>query len=657
MELKSFTVSNFRSINDSTTVEVESDVTCLMGKNESGKSALLEALYLLNPIHEDDGFDPHRHIPWDKANQYTPDSDNLENLTPISAKFRLTDDEIVKLQRYKTYASIGHDVLIKNDINVAKTYTNRLSFTYNYNEEPIVAHLLSQSSAPLRSIILKNIIPYFDTFRNTKEMFIHLKKLYTEEEISENIEAASKVFFEFLDGAKSIKERIDSSLAASLPQFVRFTDYHLLVGRIPFAEIRSPSGSCSIPKERVNIVRSLIRYSLVHSTENPLDVEDILDMDRDNRRRFLDVTASQINQELEKRWTQARRRVKINEEKSETDDHILVYVENEAEGKVFIEEESAGFRWFLSFIVAFSDQIVSNRNTIILLDEPGLGLHGRQQEQLLRFIIEKSHPVIYTTHSFALVENISPDKIRLVEQADVQIGTKVYSWNEREHTDEDTFFPMVVALGYRISSKMYWGGDILLVEGYSDYHYLTAMDSICSSRDAGSGLPSDLNVRVSSGKDNIRNLVALIGPDDPVIAIIDSDTKDEEKLKKSAGKGSLRNLHAIEVGNDVLGRRPGCIEDLFIPEDYIAMVKLAGHDVPTIDKLKDSGVSIARAIIETLQISEEQRGAFKVKIAATLARKEIELHENSINNFKKLFGKVKSARTQLSRRMMELNEL
>lgn len=657
MELKSFTVSNFRSINDSTTVDVESDITCLMGKNESGKSALLEALYLLNPVHSEDTFDPRRHIPWGKANQYTPDSDNLENLTPISAKFRLTDDEIVELQKYKEGAVIGPNVLIEHDINVAKTYTNKLSFTYNYNEKAIVSHLLSEFSASQQDVIRKNVIPYFDPFHNTKEMFSHLEELYTGEEISENIEAASKVFLEILDSAESIKERIDSRLAASLPQFVRFTDYHLLAGRIPFAEIRSPSGSNSIPKERVDTIRSLIRYSPVYSTENPLDVEAILDMDHDNRRRFLDATAHRINLELEERWTQARRRVKIHAEKFETDDHISVYVENEAEGKDSIEEESAGFKWFLSFIVAFSDQIVRNRNTIILLDEPGLGLHGRQQEQLLRFIIEKNHPVIYTTHSFALVENISTDKIRLVEQADVQIGTKVYSWNERQRTDRDTFFPMVVALGHRISSKMYWGGDILLVEGYSDYHYLTAMDSICSSGDADSGLPSDLNVKVSSGKDNIRNLVALIGPDDPVIAIIDSDTEEEEKLKEAAGKGNLRNLHVIEVGNDVLGRRPGCIEDLFMPEDYIAMVESAGYEVPTIDTLQDSGVSIVKTVIEELQILEGQRGAFKVKVAATLAQREIELHEDSINNFKKLFGLVRTGRNQLSKQQGQLNEL
>ena len=53
MKLKSFTVTNFQSIRGSNPVEV-GDVTCFVGKNEAGKTALLKALYRLNPIVEAD---------------------------------------------------------------------------------------------------------------------------------------------------------------------------------------------------------------------------------------------------------------------------------------------------------------------------------------------------------------------------------------------------------------------------------------------------------------------------------------------------------------------------------------------------------------------------------------------------------------------------
>jgi predicted ATP-dependent endonuclease of OLD family len=49
VHLKWFHVRDFQSVRDSGRVLV-SDITCLVGKNEAGKSALLKALYRLNPV-------------------------------------------------------------------------------------------------------------------------------------------------------------------------------------------------------------------------------------------------------------------------------------------------------------------------------------------------------------------------------------------------------------------------------------------------------------------------------------------------------------------------------------------------------------------------------------------------------------------------------
>lgn len=54
MKLTKVRITEFQSIQDSTEFEI-GDVTCLVGKNEAGKTALLKALYRLNPISETDG--------------------------------------------------------------------------------------------------------------------------------------------------------------------------------------------------------------------------------------------------------------------------------------------------------------------------------------------------------------------------------------------------------------------------------------------------------------------------------------------------------------------------------------------------------------------------------------------------------------------------
>ena len=56
MKLTKVRVSNFQSVRDSTEFDI-GDVTCLVGKNEAGKTALLQAMYRLRPIVDtDDGY-------------------------------------------------------------------------------------------------------------------------------------------------------------------------------------------------------------------------------------------------------------------------------------------------------------------------------------------------------------------------------------------------------------------------------------------------------------------------------------------------------------------------------------------------------------------------------------------------------------------------
>ena len=54
MKLMKARVTQFQSILDSNEFDV-GEITCLVGKNESGKTALLNALYRLNPFIEAKG--------------------------------------------------------------------------------------------------------------------------------------------------------------------------------------------------------------------------------------------------------------------------------------------------------------------------------------------------------------------------------------------------------------------------------------------------------------------------------------------------------------------------------------------------------------------------------------------------------------------------
>ena len=93
-------------------------------------------------------------------------------------------------------------------------------------------------------------------------------------------------------------------------------------------------------------------------------------------------------------------------------------------------DRSADSIWFFSFLVTFSQVKKDHGNVIILLDEPGLNLHGRAQADLLRYIEEMlrpEHQVIFTTHSPFMVPADRLDWVRTVEDVVIQKGQKFIS--------------------------------------------------------------------------------------------------------------------------------------------------------------------------------------------------------------------------------------
>src|SRR5215211_1557904 len=86
--LKTSSVQKFRSIEDSGTVRFEPDVTCLVGKNESGKTAFLEALHQANPSGgAGRGFDALRDYPRHLRGR---DRAQIAGTVPISATVERT---------------------------------------------------------------------------------------------------------------------------------------------------------------------------------------------------------------------------------------------------------------------------------------------------------------------------------------------------------------------------------------------------------------------------------------------------------------------------------------------------------------------------------------------------------------------------------------
>ena len=132
MKLKSLKVQNYKCIEDSNEFSIES-VTCLVGKNESGKTALLQALYKLNPdIGKDETFNDLQEYPRRKYSEYKSQRDeNPANVLTTVWELEKADQDIL-------IEKIGENAFIDNIVIFKKGYDNKTYFELNLNEEQIL---------------------------------------------------------------------------------------------------------------------------------------------------------------------------------------------------------------------------------------------------------------------------------------------------------------------------------------------------------------------------------------------------------------------------------------------------------------------------------------------------------------------------------------
>jgi predicted ATP-dependent endonuclease of OLD family len=297
-------------------------------------------------------------------------------------------------------------------------------------------------------------------------------------------------------------------------------------------------------------------------------------------------------------------------------------------------QRSSGFQWFFSFLAAFSE-FEGKESTIVLLDEPALTLHGKAQGDFLRFINERlapSSPVVYTTHSPFMVEAHRLERVRIVEDHGPPQGA--IATDEVFAADPDSIFPLQAALGYDIAQNLFVGPHNLVVEGTSDYIYLTVMSEACmaSGRD---GLDDRWRTLPAGGATNIPTFVSLIGPHLDITVLADSDTKGMQRVTNMIERKLLAD-HRLIMASIATDSNHADIEDLFSEGDYLHLYnKTYGTSIKVAD-VPDGDRIVKR--IEAMRGSAFVHG----EVAETLLRShhEITFTEMSLNRFAALIAAI-----------------
>src|SRR5690606_28095850 len=135
--------------------------------------------------------------------------------------------------------------------------------------------------------------------------------------------------------------------------------------------------------------------------------------------------------------------------------------------------------------------------------------------------------------------------------------------------DPDSLFPLQAALGYDIAQSLFIGPNNLVVEGTSDFIYLTIMSQV-SSQKKKTALDSRWRILPSGGATNIPTFVSLVGPHLDITVLADSDTQGMQRVTGMIEKKLIIGTRLILV-NTVTGQKNSDIEDLFSVEDYVSL--------------------------------------------------------------------------------------
>jgi predicted ATP-dependent endonuclease of OLD family len=238
-----------------------------------------------------------------------------------------------------------------------------------------------------------------------------------------------------------------------------------------------------------------------------------------------------------------------------------------------LDARSSGFRWFVSFLASFSE-FEEDANVVVLLDEPGLSLHARAQADLLRFLDEKlaaKHQLIYTTHSAFMVDSAHLDRVRVVEDTGPEVGAVVRA--QLMSRDPDTLSPLQGALGYDIAQNIFVGPDNLVVEGLSDYTYLTVLSEALRAQ-GRPHLDARWRILAAGGLGTMPAVVSLLGRQLDVTVVADGGTHPPQRLSRLVEEGILADTRLVMLG-EAVGLPNADIEDLFDPDDYIDLYNAA----------------------------------------------------------------------------------
>jgi energy-coupling factor transporter ATP-binding protein EcfA2 len=645
MQLTAFRIFKYRNIEDSGLVKLRDQVTCIVGKNQSGKTNLLRALHKLNPHDKSVKYDSR--TDWPRGGRRARD----ETQVVCEAHFQL-DVEQAELAKLTESAITATKVIVKTDYAAQHTvefpdqpdlFPNRVPQI----EVDQICAKLAVPSAQVGEAFFQASTECIAEIKETARLGQYAEIVTLAGAHREKLERAGSAGqpecqneAQFLSGYINLLHQISAELAAlpttrrraeqfiirNLPTFIYMDEHRSFEGTAHLDQVlqRLKLNELTPQDETLLMIFKLAGLDLAKlveqgSSQDPATIRE--------RQYDLQDAGQILTAAVADRWAQTPYKVQFRAdgqrfftEIEELDKDI---------GMLPLEEQSRGFRWFFSFDLRFMyDSGGTFAGCVLLLDEPGMHLHPGAQDDLLRRFdaYGQENTLIYTTHLPFLVDIRDPGRIHVMKEREDKSITVSDDLIGSGPVEKLT---LQAALGMKASQQSQVAHKNLVVGGPDELFILTALSSLLE-RSGRSGLADDIAI-VASGSPSaiVYRSAFMVGQGIQVVALFNSDDvgRAEEATLRTKWLPHYKNANSSTVLLGAALDQSGDfgIEDLFSERGYLSKA----HETHAAALTRAGAKSIAPQGSGTLA-ARVKRGfedvgvKFDQRAVAKLIRKELQ---------------------------------
>ena len=588
MRLRRFRIRAFRCIHDSGDVTV-GDLAAFVGRNESGKTTILQGLILLNRDEIVSDLDLCDEMVEELKSEIKVAEGvfelNEHEREFVKEKFPSLDIKRLKIFRTNKNPEIQYDfedgkigeeqnTNLRSWQSITSDLQNFIDTIPNHIQERLDTDFFQLSSPPKTISGFKKDLQIFDE---------SIKSVASEEEevISEWNELYPKIL-ENSDGFLNTSERLELEefIKDNLhPRIVYFSDYKKILGNINLQDYlhgvkSSTSGNVEYVEEfdRVETVRNLF-----YLAELELDKLEEYQNSPSKLIKLLNQASKKLTSRLNPAWKGEPIHVELRFNPGNIMSVVIsdVHRDGTITNTGLLNRRAEGFKWTFSFIINFAAETQRSelKEAILLLDEPARNLHPTQQRGIADMLknLAGTNQVLYATHSPFMIFDYTPGNLLVVELERKNHLSKIYY--EYWKADDATLIPILYGLSRGLVESTVdreIGSNsrpIIIVETMSDTMYLNAFDKFLQDPNISM---NPLNVIPAYNKNSVLPL-AIFYRDHGYNTFILLDNDNESKqIAEQLKNNKFSEIQTIFFERE--GKLLQSIEDYMATEDYLYAV-------------------------------------------------------------------------------------